>query len=70
MMDIKEDQLLWFRIFFDKKSALLTGRGIANELNYEQANELYKPMIRKFKKRKVYSGFRDNIWGADLADMN
>ena len=21
------------------------------------------------KKRKVYSGFRDNIWGADLADM-
>ena len=26
-------------------------------------------IIKKFKKRKVYSGFRDNIWGADLADM-
>ena len=23
----------------------------------------------QFKKRKVYSGFRDNIWGADLADI-
>ena len=33
------------------------------------ANELHKPIIRKFKKRKVYSSFRDNIWGVDLADM-
>ena len=33
------------------------------------AKELHKPIIRKFKKRKVYSGFRDNIWGAHLADM-
>ena len=24
----------------------------------------------KFKKRKVYSVFRDNIWGVDLADMS
>ena len=31
--------------------------------------ELHKPIIRKFKKRTVYSGFKDNIWGADLADM-
>ena len=33
------------------------------------AEELHKPIFRKFKKRKVYSGFRDNIWGAHLADM-
>ena len=33
------------------------------------ANELHKPIIRKFKKRKVYASFRDNIWGVDLADM-
>ena len=52
--------------FFDKKSK---GGGIANEPNYQLANELHKPIIRKFKKRKVYSGFKDNIWGADLADM-
>ena len=58
--------------FFDKKSALLnksSGSGIVNEPNYQLANELHKPIIRKFKKRKVYSSFRDNIWGADLADM-
>ena len=32
-------------------------------------NELHKPTIRKFKRRKVYSFFRDNIWGVDLGDM-
>ena len=52
--------------FFDKKSS---GSGIANEPNYQLANELHKPIIKKFKKRKVYSSFRDNIWGIDLADM-
>ena len=54
--------------FFDKKS---TGSGvnIPLEFNKELAKELHKPIIKTFKKRKVYSGFRDNIWGADLADM-
>ena len=52
--------------FFDKKSS---GSGIVNEPNYQLANELHKPIIRKFKKRKVYSFFRENIWGVDLADM-
>ena len=52
--------------FFDKKSK---GGGIANEQNYQLANELHKPIIRTFKKRKDYSGFKDNIWGADLVDM-
>ena len=37
--------------------------------NYQLADEIHKPIIRKFKKRKVYSSFRDNIWGVDLADM-
>ena len=51
---------------FDKKSS---GSGITNESNYQLANELHKPIIKKFKKRKVYSSFKDNIWGIDLADM-
>ena len=37
--------------FFDKKSALLnksSGRGIANEPNYQVTNELHKPIIRSF----------------------
>ena len=53
--------------FFDKKSK---GSGLANNNeNIQLADELHKPIIRKFKKRKVYSSFKDNIWGADLADM-
>ena len=32
------------------------------------ADELHKPVIKKFNKRKVYSQFKDNIWGVDLAD--
>ena len=30
---------------------------------------MHKPIIKNSKKRNVYSGFKDNIWGADLADM-
>ena len=37
--------------------------------NKELAEELQKPIIRKFEKRKAHSPFIDNIWGADLADM-
>ena len=49
------------------------GSGVADnnviKQNIQLADELHKPIIRKFEKRKVYSSFRDNIWGADLADM-
>ena len=54
--------------FFDKKSKG-SGVNIPLEFNEQLAKELHKPIIRKFKKRKVYSGFKDNNWGADLADM-
>ena len=33
------------------------------------AEELHKHVIKKFNKRKVYSQFKDNIWGVDLADI-
>ena len=33
------------------------------------ADEIHKPVIKKINKRKVYSQFKDNIWGVDLADM-
>ena len=54
---------------FDKKSK---GSGIANneiKQNLQLAEELHKPIIRNFKKRTVYSRFKDNIWGVDLAHM-
>ena len=57
--------------FFDTKASSpdrkTVGSGV-NE-NIKLANELHKPIIRKFNKRKVYSSFKDNISGADLADM-
>ena len=52
--------------FFDEKSK---GSGIVKETNYQLENELHKPIIKKFKKKTVYSEFKDNIWGVDLADM-
>ena len=61
---------------FDKKSALLpdkstSGSDIKNKNMSEKQleEELHKPIIRKFKKRKVHSTFIGSIWGLDLADM-
>ena len=58
--------------FFDSKAAPLdkktmSGKGIKN--NKILAEELHEPVIKKFNKRKVYSQFKDNIWGVHLADM-
>ena len=54
--------------FFDKKTS---GSVIKNEniSSKELSEKLHKPIIRKLNKRKVQSPFIDNIWGADLADM-
>ena len=54
---------------FDKKS----NSGDVNiplEFNEQLAKELHKPIIRNFLKRTVYSGFKYNIWGADLTHMH
>ena len=63
--------------FFDKKSMAgpssleCMGSGFKELKNSSSilADELHKPVIKKFEKRKVYSQFKDNIWGVDLADM-
>ena len=68
--------------FFDSKVAPLdkktmSGKGNAKhsslertkEVNRILAEELHKPVIKKFNKRKVHSQFKDNKWGVDLADM-
>ena len=52
--------------FFDKKAQR---SGIKSKPNQQLTDELDKPIIKKFKRREVYSSFKDNIWGADLADM-
>ena len=40
---------------FDEK----TGSGIS--VNEQLAEELHKPIIKKLKRRKVYTRFKDNI---------
>ena len=53
----------------DKKSE---GSGVNTKLapqNRQLAEELHQSIIKKFEKRKVHTTFKDNIWGADLADM-
>ena len=57
--------------FFDKgtKGSGLDCDKKLNE-NKKLAEELHKPIIKNFKRRKVYSTFKDNIWGVDLADMS
>ena len=66
--------------FFDSKVAppdkkTMSGKGNAKHSSLERtennkilAEELHKPVIKKFNKTKVYSQFRDNIWGVDLTD--
>ena len=56
--------------FFDKNSTGSgTAKSTAESSSLRLADELHKPVIRKFNKRKVYSQFKDYIWGVDLADM-
>ena len=53
--------------FFDKKNRIkkLTPVSVKEQL----AEELHKAVIKKFKRRKVYARFKDNIWAADLAEI-
>ena len=37
--------------------------------NQGLAGEFHKAIIRKFEKRKVYSTCKDNIWCADIVNM-
>ena len=54
--------------FFDKQSS---GGAVKNEdiLEQQLAEKLHKPIIRKFEKQKDHLSLTDNIWSADLADI-
>ena len=67
MIGMKDVLLLWFKNILIKKTS---GSGVNNEIKqYQQlAEELHMPIIKKLKK-ELYSEFKDNIWGVDLADM-
>ena len=52
-----------YYFFKDKK------RGSVVSVDEQLAEELLKPVTKRFKRRKVYARFKDNIWVADLAEM-
>ena len=64
MMVIKESLLLWFTNFLKKSKECRVN--IEVKPSEPLAEELHKPIIRKSKKRTVYSGFKNNIWSADM----
>ena len=49
--------------FLDKKT------GWRATVNEEPAQESHKPVIKKFKRRKVYPRFKDKIWAIDFAKI-
>ena len=49
--------------FFNKK----TESGVC--INEVLVRELHKPVIKELKRRKFFAKFKDNIWAADLIDM-
>ena len=53
---------------FDKNSKG-SGVSIQLEFNEQLAKELHKLIIKNFNRRVDFSGFKDNIWSADSADM-
>ena len=71
MMDIKGDLLLWFIKFLIKKqqAAVLIQMRINLLLIMKNQLKNYTNQLLENLKTAVYSGFKDNIWGADLADM-
>ena len=57
---------------FDKKSKVSDAKHVNTKRtpqNQQLAEELHKPIIKRFEKRKVHAAFKDNIWDVDLADM-
>ena len=74
MTDIKDVLFLWFINLLIKNFASFVDKypsssAIKSRPNKQLEDELHKPIIKIFKRTKVYSSFKGNIHGADLADM-
>ena len=52
--------------FFHKKK----GSGVGVSVNEQPPKKLHKPVIKKLKRRNVNARYKDNIWVADLAEMD
>ena len=59
MVYINKNYQVWCRSVLTKKT------GLGASVNEELAQQLHKPVIKKFKRRTMYARFKDNIWAAD-----
>ena len=57
-----------YKVFVKKRASGATSKRRA-DVSEGLAQELQKPVIKKFNRMKVYVRFKDNIWAADLAEM-
>ena len=62
MMDINVDFLQWFINFLIKKILVVVFKN-ENISNKELAEELHKPIVRKFKKKKITLIFYRQYFG-------
>ena len=69
MMGVKENLLLWFTSFLTKSLKVVVLLIMRLNKIYNQLKNYTNQLLETLKKRAVYSGFKDNIWGVDLADM-
>ena len=71
MIDVKKYQQLWSISCLIRKLDQGRERQVKNGSNVNRvlAQELNKPVMKRFKRRKVSARFGDNIWEADLAEM-
>ena len=70
MMYIKKYQQKWsIFVLKRKQDQELYQQAKLESVNEQLAEEFYKTVIKKFKRRKVSAKFKDNFWAADLAEM-
>ena len=67
----KHGSQAWFISFFEKKigSRVIATSKAEVSINEQLVEESHKPVTKKFHRRKVYARFKDNIWAADLAEI-
>ena len=57
-----------YKFFDENLGSGAMSKKISN-LNEVLSEELHKPVIKKFKRRKVQARVKDNIWTVDVAQM-
>ena len=58
-----------FLIKQKKGSGAIATSKVGISVNEQLAKELHKPVIQKFKRRKAYARFKDNIWATNSSEM-